>query len=480
MKGPEDRRNRLLLALAGYNLILLNYTLIRQMTLAFRDLETSALLMALAYFAGISLGYLTSERITLGALHALLPVFLIAQMAMISVAPVLVLSLTQTAGATVAYVVVFVLVTVGSSSLYSIFLPKAIGSGGDASGTRRYYAVEILGSLLGLASLPVLSRAGMILFYVVYLASFLGIAALSRLRPVALVALSVLSAGFLVSFDRIDRSVSLAYYRRFYDEADLKCVVHTRYSPYHKIEVLENADGGRFLILNAHRQFGPGGHFRYSYFVAEYPARLLKRPAVCLLGCGSMSTVGRMGDFVTSIMIVDLDQAVFETSRAYFAKYNRLWELNNWSFRSDDAKHFLATTPRRFDLVIDDIPPAKTRQIALTYTKEFFGLVRSRLAPGGIFSLPSLTPLHSEREYGRRILATLAEVFDQVVVLSHGGNSYYFATDRGTVFDREALRRAIDHPDRDEVEIRLPAEVRDLVRGVQTISINNMADLILY
>ena len=168
-----------------------------------------------------------------------------------------------------------------------------------------------------------------------------------------------------------------------------------------------------------------------------------------------------------------------ETARDFFSEYNRLSELRNWTFRSDDAKHFLATTEQTFDLIIDDIPPAKTRQVALTYTREFFALVRSRLALGGIFSLPSLTPISSEREYGRRMLATLAAVFDQVVVVTDGDNSYYFATDRSATFDERALRSAIDHPKGDSVTILLPDGVRELVEGVKPISINNMADLIL-
>ena len=106
--------------------------------------------------------------------------------------------------------------------------------------------------------------------------------------------------------------------------------------------------------------------------------------------------------------------------------------------------------------------------------------MRSRLTPGGIFSLPSLTPIHSDREYGRRMLATLADVFEQVAVLNDGESSYYFATGPGFVFNKESLRAAIQHPRKDKVEILLPGEVRDFVKGIKIITINNMADLILY
>ena len=55
-----------------------------------------------------------------------------------------------------------------------------------------------------------------------------------------------------------------------------------------------------------------------------------------------------------------------------------------------DAKRFLGSTDQTYDLIVDDIPPAKSRQIALTYTREFFTLVKERLNPGGIFSMPTL------------------------------------------------------------------------------------------
>ena len=44
----------------------------------------------------------------------------------------------------------------------------------------------------------------------------------------------------------------------------------------------------------------------------------------------------------------------------------------------------------------------------------------------------------------------------------------------------ESLRAAIQHPRKDKVEIMLPGEVRDFVKGIKIITINNMADLILY
>lgn len=472
-----DRRNKLLLFLIGQNLMLLNYVLIRQMTISFSTTETSALIMALAYFSGISLGYLRPDRITPALCRRLLPFFMVVQIALIAGGPLLARALVVRAGTTAAYVVVFVLTTLGSTSLYSVFLPNLIGS--DDQSTRRYYSAEVLGSLAGILLLPGLSWAGMVATHAVYLVSFLAIALLLGSRPLALGAMAALAAAFVIASDAIDKRASAALYEEDLGEGAAVRVVYTRYSPYHKVEVAETARGARLLLLDGQIQFDPSWHADYSYFVAEYPARLLGRPTVCVAGCGSMSTVGRIGAVAESIHIVDLDQAVFETSRDFFRDFNRLGELGNWTFESDDAKHFFATTGRAFDLIIDDIPPARTRQVALTYTKEFFALVRSRLTPRGIFSLPTLVSVRSKRSaYGRRILATLADVFDQVVVLTVHGSSYCFATGKGLSLDEALLRGAIDHPDAASVRIMLPDEVKLHVQGTTVISTDNMADLI--
>lgn len=474
----QEARNKLLLFLSGFNLILLNYTLIRQITLAFRDLERSALIMALAYFAGISLGYAKSDALSTERLKTLLPLFLPFQMALVLLTPVTVLYLINISTVATAYFLIFLLVAAGSTSLYAVFLPALIQT--EAGSTKRYYTAEIIGSLAGLLLLPFLAAFGMLSIFAAYFLSFLGITLLVQLRRSLVWILSLYILVFLVCFNVFDRDLAAVYYKKFYSGRGIDRVIFTRYSPYHKIEVIEEENHQRALLLNSHWQFGPASHQNYSYFAAEYPARLLNRPAVALLGCGSMSTVGRMGDYVQSIDIVDIDRAVFETSQAFFSHYNRLSELHNWTFHSDDAKHFLGTTQRKFDLIIDDIPPATTRQVALTYTREFFELVRSHLNSRGIYSLPSLTPIHSSRKYGRRVLATLAEVFDQVYVLTDGDSSYFFATDRQLEFERETLRTSIHHPRKGKVAILLPQEVKEFVRGEKTITINNMADLINY
>lgn len=465
----ERRRDELLLFLVGVDLMLLNYVLIRQLTLSFARPETAALLTGVAYFAGVSLGYVRPELATRARVRRLLPVFLLLQIALMLLGPALVQSIGNEL---VAYVVVFALTALGSTSVFSVFLPNAIGDEGEQ--TARLYSIEIAGSLLAIALLPLLSWLGPRAVQAVYFAAFVGITVLLRGPTIAVAALAVAT---LASYDAADKWISAARYRRLSNATSMQ-VVATRVTPYHKIEIVDSTPGGRLLVLDGKLQFDPSMHAHYSYFVAEYPARLLGRPETCVLGCGSMSTVGRIGDVAESIQIVDIDRGVFEASKEFFPTFNRLGELSNWSFRDDDAKHFLATEARTFDLIIDDIPPARSRQIALTYTREFFRLVAARLSTRGVFSLPTLISVGAkESEYGRRILATLASVFEQVFVIDVGGASYCFASSRALVVDEPTLRAAIEHPARDSARIILDADARALVSGLKPVTVGSMHDL---
>lgn len=475
----NERRSLLLLFLVGLGLMLLNYVLIRQMVASFADLETSALLMTLAYFTGVSLGYLRPERVTPHVVRTVLPILLVFQLVLAALGPLLTHLLVERVGRAPTYAVVFVATALGSTSLFSVFLPNAVGPEAEGSRMGRHYSAEVAGSIVGILLLFVLARAGMVAVQAAYLATFLGIAVLADVRPRALVAMATIATAFLLASGPIERWVLGTIYKASLAGGRPVQVLWSRHSPYQRVDVVAVEGAGRVLLLDGQVHFDASMHDTYSYFVAEYPARLLGRPAVCVLGCGSMSTVGRMGEGVASIRIVDLDEEVFAASRAFFGDFNRLGTLSNWTFQGDDAKHFLATTAETFDLVVDDVPPAHTRQIALLYTREFLALVRARLSPRGMLSLPTLIPVTSQhRAYGRRILATLIASFEQVYVLTVGGSSYCLATGRSLALDEGTLRRAIDHPARDETRILLPDEARRLVEGVRPITINDMADLV--
>ncbi len=77
----------------------------------------------------------------------------------------------------------------------------------------------------------------------------------------------------------------------------------------------------------------------------------------------------------------------------------------------EDGRFFLLTTPRRYDLITADPPPPKAAGIGSLYSREYFELVRSRLAPGGIttYWLPVYQMTAAE---GRAVMAGFCAAFE--------------------------------------------------------------------
>ena len=481
-------RGELSLFLSGANLMMLNFILVQHATIAFAHMEVAVLVFSLSYFSGVSVGYFVSDRISKQAIRSLLPLFLVVQMVMLVSMQGLYRRFatlvdawssrhgwTSGGGEWAAAGVVFLLIAAFATSLYAVFLPMVIE--GEGSDLRRCYSVEVAGAIAGLLAVPLLASVSHEALLGGYFLSFLALAVSAGAGPALVGAMGVAVAIFLLKFAAWDQAAAASFYSERYGWR-IEEMALTQYTPYHKIEVVRASDGYK-LLLNGKRQFGGDPKRTYSYFVAEYPARLLGSPTVALLGCGSMATVGRIGSFVPSISIVDLDAQVFAAARRFFPEYNRLGELHNWTFTDDDAKHWVANSSEQFGLILHDIPPARARQIALTYTEEFFHLVKARLAPGGIFSISSLTPFSKTSHYGKRMVATLTHVFDRYFILVHHGSVYFYGGGPGMqIPDREALRSAVEPSRSSEVTVYLKEEIDELVRGEDVITTSNVGELI--
>lgn len=471
-----EKRDELLVFLAGFNLILLNFILVQHFTAAMRRAEVAVILFSLSYFSGISLGFLSSDKISPRLLRGLLPVFFAIQMLMLVFGQPAIFVLARL-HPWVMYGVLFLTVSIFSTSLYAVFLPAAIDSGG---GLTRLYSFEILGSILGLAAVPLLAGISHELLLLGYFLIFLSLGALLKMKKHVLIGLMLLTAFFTANYHQTDQALSAWVYRQRYPQKDIRKVIFSRYTPYHKIELAEEGNSGDLiLLLNGKHQFSRGSYRSYSYYVAEYPSLLLNHPKTLVLGCGSMATVGRLRERASSIQIVDLDEKVFETSKRFFQKFNHLNEFSSWNFKADDAKHYLGNSRESFDLILHDIPPARSRQTALTYTAEFFQLVKQRLTPSGLFSISSLTPLNSKSSYGKKVIKTLTHVFENYFVLDAGSAVYFYGGGREREpFAREQLERMLPPSRRREVRILLQKDVDSLVKDAEVITINNVGDLI--
>jgi len=193
------------------------------------------------------------------------------------------------------------------------------------------------------------------------------------------------------------------------------------------------ADGKLTAALPDHYRSRPRTHL----VLTEHPAP--KR--VLVLGSASLEfLVAALKHPVERIDLVELDPAVIELLKPHLDDETRR-ALGNEKVRLHpaDGRRFLTGTGETWDLIFSDAPDPVTAALNRFFTREFFQLARSRLAPGGVF----ITRISSSVNFlGRQtaslirtVQATLEEVFGQTRVLP-GGETFFLASDtRGILLD---------------------------------------------
>ena len=87
----------------------------------------------------------------------------------------------------------------------------------------------------------------------------------------------------------------------------------------------------------------------------------------------------------------------------------------------DDARHFVLTTPEKFDIITSDPIHPWVKGAATLYTKEYFELVKRHLNPGGLVT--QWVPLYeSNLEVVKSEIATFFEVFPNGTIWANLNN----------------------------------------------------------
>jgi spermidine synthase len=294
-------------------------------------------------------------------------------------------------------------VLLGMVSPFAIRLAVAsVATAGAVAG--RLYALSTAGSLLGtfLPALVLIPAVGT-------QRTFLVIAALLAGSACFLLGARYLAvAAALVALVAIPPGAVKAHEGLLHEE--------TSYHQY--IQVVAGSDGRRLLYLNE----GVAVHSVWSAdsvltggvwdaFLAVPP--LLGRPLerVAILGNAAGTTARALGVYYPEATIdgVELDPAVSRVGRRYFG----MDAIPQLTVHDADARPYLRSTDERYDLIVVDAYHQPYVPFYLA-TREFFALVRDRLAPGGIVAL-NVAAVPDDKRLVEAIGTTLGAEFPQVL-----------------------------------------------------------------
>jgi spermidine synthase len=195
-------------------------------------------------------------------------------------------------------------------------------------------------------------------------------------------------------------------------------LLHEETSYHQYIQVVERDDGRRVLHLNegvaVHSVWRPDSVLTggvWDAFLAVPP--LLGRPLerVAILGNAAGTTARALGVYYPEAEVdgVELDPAVSRVGRRYFG----LEDNPRLTVHDADARPFLRSTDEVYDLIVVDAYHQPYVPFYLA-TREFFALVRERLAPGGIVAL-NVAAVPDDKRLVRAIGRTVAAELPQVL-----------------------------------------------------------------
>jgi len=180
---------------------------------------------------------------------------------------------------------------------------------------------------------------------------------------------------------------------------------------------------------------------------------LLQHPkprSVLLIGGGLNGSSGEAlkHSTVERIDVVELDPAIFDFGREYFAAQMTFLQHDpRVHLHVIDGRLFLKTTNQRFDVIILNLPEPQTAQINRFYTVEFFHEAAAKLNPGGILSFQLVASedyiTDTLASFLRCINRSLREMFPEVTTIP-GERAHFLASkQKGELTDQpdELLRR---------------------------------------
>ena len=187
------------------------------------------------------------------------------------------------------------------------------------------------------------------------------------------------------------RGVYFARVARPY-ESDGAKIVATREGPSETIFLMQQEWLGEpvytRLVTNGFSMSGTSvPALRYMRYFAYWPAALhhgpVKRVLVVCFGVGV--TAGAVLDLpsVESLDVAEISADIIAASDIIYPTQHPLHDPRV-RLHVEDGRQFLESTAERFDLITGEPPPPRTPGAVNIYTREYFRLIRDRLADGGI------------------------------------------------------------------------------------------------
>ncbi len=198
------------------------------------------------------------------------------------------------------------------------------------------------------------------------------------------------------------------------------------------VAVSETPEGARFFHVAGKTEASSlEKDMRLQRMLGHIPALMHPNPrSVLIVGCGAGVTAGTfiVHPSIERIVICDIEPLIPRVVAEFFSRENYdVLRSPRVEVVYDDARHFIATTQEKFDIITSDPIHPWVKGSAVLYSQEYFELCRSRLNPGGFVT--QWVPLYeSDRAVVQSEIATFFSVFPEGTIWGNDDEGYGYDT----------------------------------------------------
>ncbi|MEQ9714621.1 MAG: polyamine aminopropyltransferase [Candidatus Asgardarchaeum sp.] len=189
-------------------------------------------------------------------------------------------------------------------------------------------------------------------------------------------------------------------------------ILYSGETKYQRIDLFESLLFGKVLVLDGLVQFSSYDEYIYHEALVHPTMLSIENPRkVLIIGGGDGGALRQVlkHSIVEKVILVDIDREVIEFSKKYFPTLGKSFDDPRVKVIIDDGRKFIKETTEIFDFIIIDLtdPSGPSRYL---YTKEFYQLVKSKLADDGAI-VTHAESLYVYQYFFISILRTLSAVF---------------------------------------------------------------------
>ncbi len=122
-----------------------------------------------------------------------------------------------------------------------------------------------------------------------------------------------------------------------------------------------------------------------SKMLAHLPLLLAEAPEAALtVGYGTGTTSGSMLLYDVAVHAVEIEEKIIEAAPLFSEVNYASYADPDLNIVMDDARNYIATTDRKFSVIVTDVTNLKYKRNPYLYTREYFAIMRDALSADGI------------------------------------------------------------------------------------------------